>query len=200
MSDTNLPIKREQALELIKKHNTDQSDINHYLESEAVMRELAQKLNLKEEKVEEWAMLGLLHDIDWGLTKENVSEHLTKMPDILREAGFDNRFIENILSHGYGFSELPHLADKKRTERVEHALAASETITGLIHAYALMRGNRVSDMEVKGLKKKFKDNTFAKGVDREIIKEIENLDLTLEEFFEIAIRGISKIKKAVGLE
>ena len=194
-----LPISREKAWEIIKKYNSHEQDLIHYLESEAVMRQLASHLKLKEDKVEEWAMLGLLHDVDWGITKNDISTHLTRMPEILKEAGFGNDFIENILSHGYGFPELPHLAEKKRTEKVEHALAASETITGLIHAYALMRGNRISDMEAKGLMKKFKDKTFAAKIDREVIMEIENLGLTLEEFFKIAIEGIKKIKDEVRL-
>lgn len=195
-----LLLSRQRALELVKKYNTHEQDIIHYLESEAVMRELAECLKLKPEKIEEWSMLGLLHDIDWGITKDNISTHLTKAPEILSEAGFKNNFIENILSHGYGFSELPHLAEKKRTERVEHALAASETVTGLIHAYALMRGGKISDMEVRGLKKKFKDKTFAAKVDRNIIKEAEELGITLDEFFQVAINGIKKIKGEVGLK
>lgn len=197
---SNLPISREEAWQLILKHNSEKSDLNHYLESEAVMRELATHLKLSQEKVEYWAMLGLLHDVDWGLTKSDVSTHLTKAPEILEEAGFPNEFIENILSHGYGFTELPHLAGKKRTERIEHALAASETITGLVHAYALMRQGRISDMDVSGLKKKFKDRTFAAKVSRDVIKEAEELGITLEEFFAISIEGIKKIKDNVGLQ
>ena len=196
---TNLPLSREEALELVKKYNKHPQDIIHYLESEAVMSELAEHLKLKPEKVEEWAMLGLLHDVDWGITKEDVETHLTKMPEILEEAGFGHEFIMNIMSHGYGFHELPHLQEKKRTEKVEHALAASETITGLIHSYALMRGNRISDMDPHGLKKKFKDKTFAAKVSREVISEIENLDISLDDFFKIAIGGIKKIKDQVGL-
>jgi len=192
-----LPISREQAWELIKKYNSDKTDLNHYLESEAVMRELAKKLGEDEEY---WGMLGLIHDIDWGITKENTESHLTKAPEILKKAGFDEKFIEITLSHGYGFEQLPHLKDKKRSGKIQHALAASETITGLIHAYALMRGGRVSDMEAKGLKKKFKDKTFAAKIDRDIIKECEQLGLTLEEFFEVAITGIKKIAEKVGLK
>jgi len=195
-----LPISREQAWILVKKYNTHEQDLIHYQESEAVMRELAEHLKLKPEKVEEWAMLGLLHDVDWGVTKEDVETHLTKMPEILEEAGFGHEFIENILSHGYGFHELPHLAEKQRTQRVEHALAASETITGLIHSYALMRGKKISDMEASGLRKKFKDKTFAAKVSREVISEIEILGLTLEEFFGVAINGIRKIRDKVGLQ
>jgi len=191
-----LPISREQALELVKKYNSHEQDLIHYLESEAVMRELAEKLGEDEEY---WGMLGLIHDIDWGITKDNVQTHLTKASEILKEAGFDDEFIDVILSHGYGF-DIAGLKDKKRSEKIQHALAASETITGLIHAYALMRDGRVSDMEAKGLKKKFKDKTFAAKIDRDIIKECEQLGLTLEEFFEVAINGIKKIGEEVGLK
>ena len=194
---TPLPISREQAFELVKKYNSHEPDIVHYLESEAVMRGLAEHLR---EDVEYWGMLGLLHDVDWGITKENVSTHLTKMPEILREAGFSDEFIENILSHGYGFEELLHLKDKRRSKKIEHALSAGETVTGLVHSYALMRGKKVSDMDAKGLMKKYKDKTFAAKIERNIIKEIEEMGLSLEEFFGIAINSIKKIAKEVGLE
>jgi putative nucleotidyltransferase with HDIG domain len=195
----NLPISREQAWELVKKYNTHEQDLIHYLESEAVMKELAKYLGLSEEEIEYWGMLGLLHDIDWGITKNNVETHLTKAPEILKNAGFDDKFIEILVSHGYGFKELPHLSNKERTEKIQHALAASETITGLIHAYALMRGRKISDMNASGLKNKFKDKTFASKIDRNVILEIEKLGIPLEEFFNIAIEGIKKIKDKVGL-
>ncbi len=191
----NLPISREQAVELVKKYNEDERDFIHYLESEAVMKEVAKHLG---ENVEYYGMLGLLHDIDWGITKNNPKTHLTKMPEILKEYGFDNEFIKIILSHGYGF-ECSNLLDKKRTQKIEHILAASETITGLVHAYALMRGKNISNMDVSGLKKKFKDKRFAEGCNREIIKEIEQI-IPLEIFFKLAIDGIKKIKKEIGLE
>ena len=194
---SSLPLTREQALELVKKYNSHEQDIIHYLESEAVLRGLAEYFG---EDVEYWGMLGLLHDVDWGVTKDNVSTHLIKMPEILKKAGFDDKFIENILSHGYGFEELPHLKEKKRTEKIHHALSAGETVTGLVHAYALMRGKRISGMEAKGLMKKFKDRAFAAKLDREIIREIEKLGISLEQFFEIAINSIKKIAKDVGLE
>jgi putative nucleotidyltransferase with HDIG domain len=193
----NLPITRGQAWELVKKHNTHPQDLVHYLESEAVMRELAKKLGEDEEY---WAVLGLVHDVDWVQTKSEVETHLTKAPEILKEAGFDDEFIETVLSHGYGFEELPHLASKERTEKIQHALAASETITGLIHSYALMRGQRISDMLPKGLNKKFKDKSFAAKIDREVIREAEKLGMEMSEFFQIAIEGIKNIKTEVGLE
>ena len=191
-----LPINREQSLELLRKYNTDKNDFNHYLESEAVMRELAEHLR---EDVEYWGMLGLLHDVDWGVTKQDVKTHLTKAPEILKEAGFDEKFIHIIVSHGYGF-DVASLKDKKRTEKIEHGLAASETITGLIYAYALMRGGSVSDMVAKGLKKKFKDKAFAAKIDREAIRESEKLGLELSEFFDISIEAIKKIASQVDVK
>ena len=211
-----LPITREQAIELLKKYNSpdDKPDWNHYLESEAIMKELAKKLGEDEEG---WAMLGLLHDIDWGITKNNTSEHLTKAPQILKDAGFDETFIHNIVSHGCGFEcgiknshsinnidkidewKFLGLKDKKRAKKEEFALAASETLTGLIYAYAIMRGKKISDMEVTGLKKKFKDSRFAAGCNREIIKECENLGISLDEFLGIGIEAMKKIKNNIDL-
>jgi putative nucleotidyltransferase with HDIG domain len=190
----NLPITREQALELIKKYNKDQADINHYLETEAIMGALAKKLGEDEEY---WRMLGLIHDVDWGITKDNMQDHLTKAPEILKEAGFDDEFINNVISHGYGW-DCAGLKDKQRTEKIQHALACSETITGLIHAYALMRKG-MEGMEAKGLKKKFKDKKFAAGVNRDIIIECEKLGITRDEFFELAINAVKEIADKVGL-
>ena len=190
-----LPISREEAWQLVKKYNSDKSDLNHYLESEAVMRGIAKKIGEDEDY---YGMLGLVHDIDWGITKENSIEHLTKAPEILKKAGFDEEFIKIIISHGYGF-DCAGLKDKKRTRKIEHALAASETVTGLIHSYALMRKSIVG-MDATGLMKKFKDKKFAEAIHRDIIKECENLGLSLEEFLETSIEAIKGIAKEIGLE
>lgn len=190
-----LPLTRDQALELVKKYNSDEKDLIHYLESEAVCRALAIKLG---EDKDYFGMLGLLHDIDWGLTKDNVQTHLTIAPKILREKGFDEEFIELLTSHGYGF-DCANLQDKRRTKKGEFILSAGETVTGLIHAYALMRPEKLENMKSSSLIKKFKDKAFAKGVDREIILECEKLGLNLEEFFELSINAIKSIKDKVGL-
>ena len=143
-----------------------------------------------------WKMLGLLHDVDWGITKNNSVEHLTKAPEILKSAGFDDKFICIVVSHGYGF-ECAGLKDKKREEKIEHALAASETLTGLIHAYGLMRKS-LEGMEVSGLKKKMKNKQFAAAISRDIIMECEQTGLTLDEFLDIAIKAVQSIAKDVG--
>ena len=193
---SNLLLSRDEAWDLVKKYNTHRQDLIHYLESEAVMRELAKKLGEDEDY---WGMLGLVHDIDWGITKNDIKTHLTKSPQILSDSGFDQEFIDIIISHGYGF-DCAGLKDKKRTRKIEYALAASETITGLVHTYALVKGGVISDMKVNGLKKKFKDKSFAKAVSREIIRESEELGISLEELFEVAIEGIKKIAKEVDLK
>jgi len=191
-----LPISREEALEFLKSMPQLESDMNHYLESEVIMRGLAEKFG---EDVEYWGMVGLLHDVDWSLTKDDWSGHCVKAEEMLKEKGFDDEFVEAVQSHGYGMSEIPLLKDKVRNKKIEHALVAAETLTGLIYAYALMRGRKISDMEVKGLKKKFKDKAFASGCDRELIREVEKAGLELGEFFEIGIGAVRGIKGEIGL-
>ncbi|MHA2298757.1 MAG: HDIG domain-containing metalloprotein [Candidatus Hodarchaeales archaeon] len=193
---TELPITRDEALELIHKFNKDESDIIHYLESEAIIIALARRLGEDEDY---WGMVGLLHDIDWGITKNDLITHLTEMPGILQKAGFDEDFITAVLSHGYGHG-IARLNDKRRTRKIEHALACSETLTGLIHAYALVRQGRISDMKAKGLKKRFKEKRFAAKVSRDIIRECENIGLSLEEFFGLAIEALAGIKDNIGLK
>ncbi|MEK6875113.1 MAG: HDIG domain-containing metalloprotein [Nanoarchaeota archaeon] len=196
MPGKKLPITREEAIELLKSMDQKESDWNHYLESEVIMKALAEKLD---EDVNYWSMLGLLHDTDWALTKDNWKEHSIKATEILKEKGFDNEFIEIIQSHAYGDREIPYLENKNRTKKIEHALASAETITGLIYAYALMRGKNISDMDASGLKKKFKDKRFAENCNREIIKEIENVGISLDEFFDLSIKAIQNIKNQIGL-
>jgi putative nucleotidyltransferase with HDIG domain len=191
-----LPISREQAIELLKKYDQKESDWNHYLESEAIMRKLAEKFG---EDIEYWGMLGLLHDADWALTRENWKEHCVKTAEILKEAGFDDKFIQTVQSHGYGYDEIPIFKEKQRTQKIEYALTAAETITGLVYAYALMRGRKISDMELSGLRKKFKDKSFAVNCKRELIQEIEKTGMSLDEFFQLSIDALKEIKDKIGL-
>ncbi len=193
----NLPITREEAINFLKSMPQLPSDMNHYLETEAIMRGLAEKFD---ENTDYWGMLGLLHDVDWALTKSDWSKHGIKAVELLKEKGFDDEFITNVQSHGYGVDEIPILKDKKRNSKIQHSLAAAETMTGIIYAYALMRGKKISDMEVKGLKKKFKDKSFATNCNREVINEIEITGLPRNEFFALSIEAIKKIKNQIGLE
>jgi len=194
---SSLLISREEAIALLKSMPQLDSDMNHYLETEAIMRSLAEKFG---DDIEYWGMLGLLHDIDWSLTKDDWSKHSIRAAELLKEKGFDDGFIENVQSHAYGHDEIPLLKDKKRTSRIQHCLTAAETLTGIIYAYALMRGKRISDMDAKGLAKKFKDKRFAANCSRELVKEIELAGLSLDGFFDLSIESIKRIKDHIGLE
>lgn len=192
-----LPITREEAISWIKSMHQLESDMNHYLETEAIMRALAEKFG---EDIEYWGMLGLLHDSDWSLTRNDWREHCIKAVEMLKEKGFDEEFTENVQSHGYGYDEIPSLKEKKRNKKIQHCLIAAETLTGIIYAYALIKGKRISDMDAKGLNKKFKDKSFAANCNRELVKEIELTGLGMDEFFTLSIESIKKIKSEIGLE
>ena len=191
-----LPMTRDEAVVLLRGMPQAESDMNHYFETEAIMRALAEKFG---EDVDYWGMLGLLHDVDWALTKEDWTVHCVKAVEILEGKGFDEKFIENVQSHGYCNDGIPSLKDKKRSSRVQHCLAAAETLTGIIYAYALMKGKRISDMEAKGLKKKFNTKSFAANCSRELVEEIELAGISLDDFFALAIEAVKKIKDQIGL-
>jgi len=193
-----LPISREEAWSVVQAYNTEQAEFNHYLESEAVMRGLARHLGRDEEY---WGMLGLLHDLDWHETKaKNEMMHGKRSVEILEEKGFPEDFRQIIFSHVYG---TPcgggDVGEKQRSRDIEHALAAAETVTGLIHASALMREGKIASLEVTSVKKKFKNKKFAAKVDRDVILECEKLGLMLEEFLKIALDSIKNVADTVEL-
>ena len=190
-----LPMSRDEAWELVLKHNSATPDLQHYRESEVILRALAKRLG---RDVEYWGMLGMLHDIDWGLTKEEPKTHLTKMPAILREAGFNDQFIEDVLSHGYGCG-CADLDNMTRDCEIQYALACGETVTGLVYAAARMRPEKIASLELRSLKKKFKNKKFAEKVNRDVIRECEKLGIELDEFLQLAIDAMKEIAEEIDL-
>jgi len=192
-----LGINKEQANQLLDKYIKDEIVKMHCWESEAIMRALARHFNEEEEI---WGIIGLLHDIDWDLTKNNPKEHTVKAVDILKQAGASNFLIETIVSHGYG-SELCGInQDKARTTKIQHALAAAETLTGLIIASALVQPDKkLASVKLESLKKKFKTKAFAAKCDREIIMECEKIGLSLDEFLAIGLKALQGISEKLGL-
>lgn len=93
-----------------------------------------------------------------------------------------------------------HLRIDKDVKKIEYALAAAETITGIVYAYALMRNKKITGMEVRGLKKKFNDKSFAANCNRAVVREIEKVGLNLDELFEISIKALTEIRDVIGLE
>ena len=184
-------ISREQALELLKKYNKEPFHIQHALTVEGVMRWYAKELGYADEE-EFWGITGLLHDIDFELYPE---EHCKKAPELLREAGVSEDMIYAVCSHGYGIcsEEEPKL-------EMEKVLFAADELTGLIWSCALMRPSKSTmDMEVKSLKKKFKDKKFAAGCSREIISQgAEMLGWELDDLFDKTILAMRSCEAAVA--
>lgn len=189
-------ITYDEAKALLDEHVKDPVIKMHSIESEAVLRGLAKHFGENEEL---WGIAGLLHDIDFDKTKNDINNHGVLCKEILKDAGVSNDLINVIISHVYG-TECGDYADKTRSTRFEHALAAGETITGLIYAYGLMRPDKsLTNVEVKSIKKKFKDKSFAAKVNRDIIRECEKCGLEIGEFLQIALNAMKGIAKEIGL-
>ena len=152
---------REEAWSLLTEYNKEPFHLRHAVTVEGVMRWMAQQLGYGEE-AEFWANVGLLHDLDFEMYPE---EHCVKSQEIMRERGVDERLIHATASHGWGIT-----VDVKPEHEMEKVLFACDELTGLIGAAALMRPSKsVQDMELKSLKKKYKDKKFAAGCSRDVI-------------------------------
>ena len=189
-------ITYKQAKKLLDENIKDPAMRMHCIESEAVLRGLARHFGEDEEL---WGIAGLLHDIDFDKVKDDLKNHGVLCKEILKNAGVSDDLINVIISHVYG-TECGDYADKKRSTPFEHCLAAGETVTGLIYAYGLMRPDKkLANAEVKSIKKKFKDRSFAAKVNRDVIRECEQCGLELSEFFQIALDAMKGIADEIGL-
>ena len=186
----NCSITRDAALELLKKYNKDPFHIRHALTVEGVMRWYAENLGFLED-VDFWGITGLLHDIDFELYPE---EHCKKAPELLASGGVSDDMIHAVCSHGYGIC-----SEVEPVHTMERVLFAADELTGLIWSYALMRPEKSCEgMEVKSLKKKFKDKKFAAGCSRDIIAlGAERLGWQLDELFEKTILAMQSCEKSV---
>ena len=177
-------IEREAALSLLKKYNKDSFHLRHALTVEYMMRWYAAEEGYKDEQ-DFWGLVGLLHDVDFGQWPE---EHCRKAPELLREIEAPDNMVRAICAHGYGMYEgLP-----KPEHQMEKVLFAADELTGLIYAATLMRPSKsAGDMELKSLKKKFKDKAFAAGCSRDIIASgAELLDWPLDTLLEKTLKAM----------
>jgi putative nucleotidyltransferase with HDIG domain len=183
---------RQEAFELLKEFNKNESLIKHGLSVEAVMRHFAELLG--EADIEKWGIIGLVHDIDYEKYPE---EHCIKAGTILRERNWPEDYIHAIQSHGYGIC-----IDVEPIEKMEKVLYTIDELTGLITATALMRPSKsILDMELKSVKKKWKQKSFAAGVDRGIVEEgAKKLDMDLDYIMEQTIRAMQNIAEDIDLK
>ena len=143
----------DEGLDLLRTYNEGEFHLQHAYIVSDVMRWFAQELGYGDE-AEFWALVGLLHDLDFERYPE---EHCIKSQEIMREQGLDERLIRAAASHGYGIT-----VDIRPEHTMEKVLFATDELTGLIGAAAIMRPSKsVEDLEVKSVKKKFKDKKFA---------------------------------------
>ncbi len=191
-----LNITYQQAQGLVKKYVFEPITKLHLRETEVFMRALAKKFSEDEKK---WGIIGLLHDIDWDLTKNNSTEHCVKAQEILKETGASDFLIETIISHGYSNEMIPQLLEKQRTTIIQYCLVAAETLTGLIIASALMTSDKkLSSLSLDSLKKKFKSRKFAERCSRELILECEKAGIPLDEFLQIGLSSLQSIAVELG--
>lgn len=184
-------ITKEAAWELLCKYNKDHFHLQHALTVEAVMKNFAEKLGYADDK-EYWSIVGLLHDIDFELYPD---QHCIKAPELLREGGVGEDVIHAVCSHGYGI-----VTDIKPEHQMEKVLYATDELTGLIWAAALMRPSKsTADMELKSLKKKYKDKKFAAGCSREVIaKGAEMLGWELDELLIKTLEAMQESEDSIA--
>lgn len=184
-------ITRKQALDLVLQHINSPQLIKHSLASEAVMRALAERL---EADPEQWGLAGLLHDLDIEQTLDDPARHTHVTVSILQNLDLEPEIIDAIRLH----NEKAH--PERRSTCFHHALAAGETITGLIIATALVYPDRrLASVKPKSVRKRFKEKSFAAGADREIIRECELCGIPLDEFCDICLQAMQQVSDELGL-
>ena len=184
-------LSREEAWALLTEYNESPSLLNHALTVEAVMEHFA-RINGEDEEV--WGVTGLLHDLDYEKYPE---EHCIKAEEIMTRRGIDPIYIRAMKCHGHGIC-----TDTEPESLMEKVLYTIDELTGLIHAACLMRPSKsVLDIEVKSVKKKFKDKHFAAGVDRGIIRKgCEMLGMELDDVIRETIAGMREKAEEIGLK
>ncbi len=183
---------RDDAELLLKKYVKNERMLNHCYASEAVMRSLAARFG---EDVEKWGLAGLLHDIDIEVTDADLSRHGLEARKILAAEGIDPETVDAIVMHNEAVT-----GGRKRETPFQHALAAAETITGLIVATTLVYPDKkLASVKTKSVVKRMKEKAFAASVNREIIMECEVIGIPLNEFAELSIAAMLGISDRLGL-
>jgi putative nucleotidyltransferase with HDIG domain len=184
-------LNREIALEKLREHVKNEKTIVHCLASEAVMRALARRLGEDEER---WGLAGLLHDIDVEVTGADPKVHALKAEELLEGFSLDEEMIDAIRMHNDMATGMA------RSTVFQHALAAGETITGLIYATTLVYPERkIEGVKYKSVRKRMKEKAFAAGVSRDHIMECEKIGIPLDEFIQLSVDAMREISDEIGL-
>ena len=185
-----MAMTRQQAWDLLTKYNQEPFHLRHAITVEHVMGWYARELGYGEE-ADFWSVVGLLHDLDFERWPE---EHCKKSQELMRQEGVEESIIRATACHGWGIC-----VDIKPEHEMEKVLFAADELTGLIGAAALMRPSKsVADMELKSLKKKFKDKKFAAGCSREVIASgAELLGWELDKLLDLTLKAMQAEEDAI---
>jgi len=180
----------DEAFSLLKEFNHSESLLKHAYSVEGVMRYIARKMGEDEEK---WGIVGLVHDLDYARFPE---QHCKKAREILAGRDWPEEYIRAVVSHGWGIC-----SDVEPQTTMEKTLYAIDELTGLITAAALVRPSKsVADLEAKSVMKKWKDKSFAAGVNRSVIeKGAAMLGVELRELVTDTIIGMREVAGKIGL-
>lgn len=179
---------REDALRLLEEWVESPALRNHMKAVEAAVRAYAPRFGSDPDR---WALAGLLHDLDW---EKYPNEHPLRAVEELRRRGYPEHVLHAILAHRGGFTGVAPESQLDRT------LLACDELTGLVTATALVRPTGIDDLTAKSVKKKMKDPTFAKGVDREDVRRgPELLGVELDDHIETVIAAMRGIARELGL-
>ncbi len=184
-------MNKEQALQLLEEKIQTKNLIKHCLAVEAIMRELAEYYG---ENKEEWGLAGLLHDIDYEETKDDMSRHSKVGADFLRQHGLKEELCQAVLKHNEAHGLQPET-------KMEKALFIADPMSGLIVAAALvLPSKKIAELTAENILNRFKEKSFARGAKREIIQQCEPLlDLPLNKFAELSLSAMQKISGELGL-
>ncbi len=181
---------RERAISLVKQKVKNKNLIKHMLATEAIMRKLAEHFG---EEIDIWGLAGLVHDVDYDETLNTPELHGKLGAKMLDEVGADAQIIQAVLSH------CPHYS-KTRESRLEIALYASDPLSGLIVAAALIHPDKkLKSLNTAFVLKRFGEKWFAKGANRDQIKACQKIDIPLEQFIEIGLLAMQGIANDLGL-
>ena len=184
-------MNRDEAVGLLRGHVKNENMVRHCLATEAVMRALAARLGADAEL---WGLAGLLHDIDAELTAGDMTKHTLEAEKLLREHNYADELISAVKMH----NEAASL--RKREEAFHKALAAGETLTGLITATALVYPDKkLASVKPASVLKRMKDKRFAASVDRGVILECEEIGVPLAEFVELSLSAMRGISEQLGM-
>ena len=183
-------MNRQEALESIRENVENENLVKHMLATEAIMRALARHMG---EDEKEWALAGLLHDIDVELTDGDMSNHSKLGADLARDLGASEAVANAILCHNDRHGVLPET-------KMEKALFCADPLTGLITAAVLVRPDKkLAGLEANSVRKRFKEKSFAAGASREQIARCSDIGLELDEFISIGVEAMKRIAPQLGL-